>query len=375
MNCKFNLLSIDGGGIRGIIPAIILAEIEKRTNKRISELFDLIAGTSTGGLVALALNKPNPAQPNVALYTARDLVELYRNHGRRIFDEQESFLDDALEQAYDQFRHLLQNLPRPINLPEIDINSLRGSKFPSTGREEVLTEFLGETLIKEALKEVFITSYDTELRTPIFFTSNQQNQTEERRNFRKICDGYTMKQAAMATSAAPTYFAPYKVDTIATDSGYYSLIDGGVFANNPTSLATLEAIISHRKATKETLNLDEILVVSLGTGSLTRQYLYENIKDWGSLDWGRSLLGIVLDGQSESVACQLEQLLPDSEGDPKQYYRFQGLLNDANDDIDVTTSENIADLEKVARLIVQQRDRDLDRLCEQLVASQSKVKS
>jgi uncharacterized protein len=367
MNCKFNLLSIDGGGIRGIIPAIILVEIEKRTNKRISELFDLIAGTSTGGLVALALTKPNPGQPNVALYTAKDLVELYRNHGRHIFDEQESFLDDALEQAYNQFRNLLQNLPQGINLPEIDINSLRGPKFPSTGREEVLTEFLGETLIKKALKEVFITSYDTELRTPIFFTSNEQTQTEEKRNFRKICDGYTMKQAAMATSAAPTYFAPYKVNTIATDSGYYSLIDGGVFANNPTSLATLEAIISHKKATKETLKLDDILVVSLGTGSLTRQYPYENIKDWGCLDWGRSLMGIVLDGQSESVACQLEQLLPESEDELQRYYRFQGLLNDANDDIDVTTPENIADLEKVARLIVQQQDRDLDRLCAQLV--------
>jgi uncharacterized protein len=367
MNCKFNLLSIDGGGIRGIIPAIILVEIEKRTNKRIWELFDLIAGTSTGGLVALALTKPNPVQPNIAFYTAKDIVELYRNHGRRIFDEQESFLDDALEQAYNQFRSLLQNLPQAIELPEIDINSLRGPKFPSTGREEVLTEFLGETLIKEALKEVFITSYDTELRMPIFFTSNEQTQTEERRNFRKICAGYTMKQAAMATSAAPTYFAPYKVETIATDRGYYSLIDGGVFANNPTSLATLEAIISHKKATKETLKLDDILVVSLGTGSLTRQYPYENIKNWGSLDWGRSLMGIVLDGQSESVACQLEQLLPESEDEPQRYYRFQGLLNDANDDIDVTTPENIADLEKVARLIVQQQARDLDRLCAQLV--------
>lgn len=366
MPCKLKLLSIDGGGIRGIIPAIILAEIEKRTGKRVSELFDLIAGTSTGGLVTLGLTKPNPAKPTEAQYTAQQMVELYINYGSRIFDEQESALDEKLERAYQQLRTVLQRLPKNLQLPaDIDVNRLRDPKFPSTGRDEVLTQFLGNTAIKDALTEVFITSYDTELRTPIFFTSNRQAE-KIGGNFRKICEGLTMKQAAMATSAAPTYFEPYQISTTTTNSGYYSLVDGGVFASNPTSLGIMEAIISHKRDTKEVVGLDDILVVSLGTGSLTRVYPYEDIRGWGLISWATPILSIISDSQSESVACQLEQLLPEASGQPKQYYRFQGLLNDANDDLDDATEANIANLEQLGRQIIQQREQDLNQLCQQL---------
>src|ERR687894_1010021 len=80
----FKVLSIDGGGIRGIIPAMILAEIEDRTGKRIAEMFDLVAGTSTGGILALGLTKPG--QGGKAEYSAESLIELYETEGGRIFD-------------------------------------------------------------------------------------------------------------------------------------------------------------------------------------------------------------------------------------------------------------------------------------------------
>lgn len=366
MSYKLKLLSIDGGGIRGIIPAIILDKIEQRTGKRISQLFDLIAGSSTGGLLALGLTKPNLENPGEAQYTAQDLINLYKEQGQRIFTEEEKFIETALERANSQLRNLLKQLSLPFSLPEIDLNNLRGPKFTSRGRQEVLTQFLGNTPIQKALKEVFITSYDTELRTPIFFTNNELAE-KTGGNFRKICKDFTMTQAAMATSAAPTYFEPYQVPTTTTNSGYYSLVDGGVFANNPTSLAIMEAIISHKRATKETIGLDDILVVSLGTGSLTRIYRYQDIRGWGSLNWVLPLLNVVMDGQSESVSCQLEQLLPEANEVPKQYYRFQGLLNDCNDDIDDTSPPNISRLENLAQQIIQQRDTDLKELCEQLV--------
>ena len=76
MSNPIKILSIDGGGIRGIIPAIILAEIEERTEKRVADLFDLIAGTSTGGILALGLTKPN--EERKPQYAARDLVDLYK---------------------------------------------------------------------------------------------------------------------------------------------------------------------------------------------------------------------------------------------------------------------------------------------------------
>lgn len=128
----------------------------------------------------------------------------------------------------------------------------------------------------------------------------------------------------------------------------------------------MEAIISHKRDTKEVVGLDDILVVSLGTGSLTRVYPYEDIRGWGLISWATPILSIISDSQSESVACQLEQLLPEASGQPKQYYRFQGLLNDANDDLDDATEANIANLEQLGRQIIQQREQDLNQLCQQL---------
>lgn len=362
MTYKFKLLSIDGGGIRGIIPAKILAEVEKRTGKRIFELFDLIAGTSTGGILALGLAKPHPDKPNEARYTAQELVELYRNNGQQIFSKRpESALEKFAEQQ-------LSNVFKQFRLPNIDPDELVQSKYPADGREKVLTKYFGDTPIETALKDVLVTSYDTELRTPVFFIKSQD---EEKigENFRKICSGLTMKQAAMATSAAPTFFPPVKIPTTQkTDNGYYSLVDGGVFANNPTALAIMEAIISYRKRQKEKLNIDEILVVSMGTGSLIRKYPYDQAVNWGQLKWVQPVLDIALDGQSESVACQLEQLLPYAEDIPKQYYRFQGMLTKANDNMDDATPDNIKKLETLAELIIKERNKDLNELCEQLIA-------
>ena len=361
MAFKYKVLSIDGGGIRGVIPAKILTEIEKRTGKQTFEMFDLIAGTSTGGILAAGLTKPDPNKPNQAQYTAENLVELYRKNGARIFRRRpESFIDRVLEES-------LKNLLRLLKLPEIDPDDLVASKYPADGRQQVLQEYFQDTQITSALTEVLIPSYDTELRTPVFFTSNQKAE-KIGDNFRKIATGVTMQQAAMATSAAPTFFPPYKIPTShKTDNGYYSLVDGGVFANNPTTLAVMEAIVSYRKDRQEKLDIDEILVVSLGTGSLIRKYPYTQVQNWGQLKWIQPLINITLDGNSESVACQLEQLLPYASDRPKQYYRFQQLLNKPNDNIDDTRPENIQRLEELAQQIINQRNADLDELCGQLL--------
>lgn len=361
MPYKFKILSIDGGGIRGIIPAMILAKIEQHTGKQIFELFDLIAGTSTGGILALGLTKPNPEQPEEAKYTANDLLDLYKNEGKHIFCQ--SGILKSVDHLADQ---MLKPIGYQLRLRPDAFEDLFRPKYSSEAREQILTNFLGGTPVKKALKEVLIPSYDTELRMPIFFTSRNEKENLDG-NFRKICTGFTMKQAAMATSAAPTYFPPYKVDTVHhTDCGYYSLVDGGVFANNPTSLAIMEVIIDSKKAGRK-LDLDDILVVSLGTGSLTRKYLYDEAKNWGEIQWALPTLDIILDGQSESVDCQLAQLLPKAHNIPKQYYRFQAQLNHANDAIDDASDKNIAQLEELAKLIIEEQEQDLQELCDQLL--------
>ncbi len=345
-NFKRKILSIDGGGIRGIIPAIVLNYIEERTGKRIATMFDFIAGTSTGGILALGLTKRNSDssinyEPE---YTAAELVNFYRRYGQKIFNEYVPGRADDLVQ--------------PKHNPQ--------------GKQEVLEELLGKAKVEDALREIFITSYDIEMRTPVFFTSNPNAEEIESFNSRKLCMGVKMIEAAMATSAAPTFFPPFKLEAgynHHTDEGYYALVDGGVFANNPSSLAMMEAMISYKKKSDkdEELQRTDTLVVSLGTGSLTKKYKYRDAKNWGQIKWALPLLNVVLDGQSESVAYQLQQLMM-NKGDNRNYYRFQVPLSSDNghDLMDNASPCNIDHLEKLGEKLIEHTKKDLDQLCKLL---------
>ncbi|MEG4213145.1 patatin-like phospholipase family protein [Microcoleus sp. S13_B4] len=347
MGTKFKrrILSIDGGGIRGIIPAIVLNYIEERTGKRIATMFDFIAGTSTGGILALGLTRKNSDSSinNEPEYTAAELVNFYRKYGSKIFNEYiPTSFDDLLQ---------------PRHNPK--------------GKQEVLKDLLGEAKVEDALREIFIPSYDIELRAPIFFTSNRDAEEIESIHSRKVCSGFKMFEAAMATSAAPTFFPPYQLETgHTTDEGYYALVDGGVFANNPSLLAMMEAMISYKNKTREELHRKDTLVVSLGTGSVTRRYKYRDAKNWGQIKWALPLLNVVLDGQSESVAFQLQQLMV-TKGDKennRNYYRFQLQLSseNAHDQMDNASPSNIDHLEERGEKLIEHCKKDLDELCKLL---------
>lgn len=353
MSFKRTVLSIDGGGIRGIIPAVILAEIENQTGKPICKLFDLIAGTSTGGILTLGLTKPDPNNRDKPRYKATDLVDMYMKRGKDIFKEE--FVGKALGG--------LDDILRP--------------KYPSQGREKVLKEYFGDTLLKDALTSIFLTSYDIEKRIQVFFISNSDFQRETGDSFRKLCEGYKMREAAMATSAAPVYFQPYKLANNNKDKQasepYYALVDGGLFANNPTSLAVIEALIYNQRdpanPSQEPLKLEEILVVSLGTGSLMRKYAYDKAANWGLIKWVEPLINITMDGGSETAGYQLYQLLRST---PQQYYRFQKDLTEATgakDDMDTTDEENLKNLKKVGEDIV--KSPMFPRLCKVLMSIKS----
>jgi patatin-like phospholipase/acyl hydrolase len=345
MGTKFKrrILSIDGGGIRGIIPAMVLNYIEERTGKRIATMFDFIAGTSTGGILALGLTKKNSdssinKEPE---YTAAELVNFYGKYGQKIFNQ------NNLPGSWD-------DLVQPKHDPQ--------------GKEEVLKALLGEAKVEDALREIFIPSYDIELRAPIFFTSNRAAEQPDSFDSRRICRGFTMFEAAMATSAAPTFFPPYKLETgHHTDEGYYALVDGGVFANNPSSLAMMEAMISYKRKTGEELNRKDMLVVSLGTGSLTKKYKYRDVKNWGQIKWALPLLNVVFDGQSESVAFQLNQLMV-TEGENRNYYRFQLQVSSDNghDQMDNASPSNIEHLEDRGKKLIEHRQESLEKLCKLL---------
>lgn len=315
-------LSLDGGGIRGIIPAMVLAEIEKRTRKPVSELFDLIAGTSTGGLLALGLTKPGPG--GGPEYTAADMVRLYENCGREIFSR--------------SCRHRVASL-----------GFLADSKYPPDGMRKVYARYFGAARLKEALCDVLLTAYEIELRTPFFFRSSRAREIPEY--------DYTMQDVAFAATAAPTYFSPYKID-IEGGSRYYALIDGGVYANNPGMCLYAEA--------RNTRPGKDMLMVSLGTGQQKTVFPYAEAEKWGLAGWARPLMNIVFDGVSDTVDYQLRLLLPASIHDGPRYYRLQPQMRQESQ-LDDVSPENIKRLKMIARKLIEHYSTSLDRMCHQLL--------
>lgn len=340
------ILSIDGGGIRGLIPAMLLAEIEKRTERRIADLFDLIAGTSTGGIIALGLVKPD--ENDEPEFTAADLVELYETEGPNIFSRSRSHR--LLARLGDFFRN------------PVELENMFEEKYVSAGLEQVLKERFGETTIGDAVTEVLITSYGIETRKPWFFTKWKASGENAR-------PGYDLEmwRVARATSAAPTYFEPLEWnEPAATNSEppwdrpeHDALIDGGVFANNPAMCAWAEAT----KLWGEKHQPPQGYIVSLGTGEQNRAIPYAKAKGWGVANWAPRIVDVVFDGVSDTVDHQLATICP-----PERYHRFQIELDFANDDMDNITSKNIADLKEEARRLLKGRHRDFDGMCGQLAS-------
>jgi hypothetical protein len=329
----FRILTIDGGGIRGIIPALVLAEIERRTGKRICELFDLIAGTSTGGILALGLTKPKPDGARAPQYTARDMAKLYENEGHRIFSS--------------SLLHRIFSLGGTLD-----------TKYSSGPIEDVLADYFGDAMLSEALTRVLIPSYEIELRSAFFFKSHKATGETLAADEKREDYDFLMRDVARATSAAPTYFEPELIDR---ERNAFALIDGGTYANNPTMCAVAEAICS----TKFNKRLENVFVVSLGTGEQTRPLNYQSVKNWGLLSWAQPILSVVFHGVSDTVNYQTNLIL-NVAGKPKHHYRLQTKLEGDIFKLDDTRPGTIRALKGLANDLIEKHDRDIDDICRTL---------
>lgn len=140
---------------------------------------------------------------------------------------------------------------------------------------------------------------------------------------------------------------------------HFTLIDGGVYANNPAAL--VEARTTHPEASG-------FLVVSLWTGSLRHSLRYDAARNWGVAKLGRPLLSVVFDGASSPVDYQMRQLMPDVPREPKHYYRFQTRLERQQRSLDNTCAANIKALKALANNLIEKQSVDLDELCGALLS-------
>lgn len=317
----FRVLAIDGGGIRGVIPAVLLSHLETVTGKPTAELFDLIVGTSTGGIIAMALS--SPADNGGPRYSAGDVLGLYADHGREIF--QRSFWKGV-----------------------VSVAGTLDERYDAAPLERLLKRYLGDVTLADCLTPVVAASYDIERREPYFFKTRKARRAKDRNHY--------LRDAARATSAAPTYFEPAVTRSLAAKGTRRVLIDGGVFVNNPAMSAFSEACAMGAAP-------GEIVLASLGTGIATRPIPYRDAKDWGTLNWARPIISVMMDGQADAAGYHLRLLLPDvTRPDEQRYFRFDRALTLALDDLDAASAGNIRNLEQEAGRILEDQAEELHRL-------------
>ncbi|MER2133923.1 MAG: patatin-like phospholipase family protein [Arthrobacter sp.] len=217
------VLSIDGGGIRGIMPATWLMALEEQTGKPVAELFDLVVGTSTGGILALGLTS---ASADGKPHSAAELRSLYVDHGAEIF-------------------------------PGTGTAGTEGStgtqaRYPAEPLRRLLNGFFGAMPLSAALKPVAVVTVDIRNLSGLLFSGGGLGQDP-------LGDA-PMQLAALATSSAPTYFDP--VPYTGPDGVERLLVDGGLAANDPAFVGFAIAVVQQRTARQG----EEILLVSMGTG-------------------------------------------------------------------------------------------------------------
>ena len=346
-NDRFRILSVDGGGMRGLIPARVIENLEQRLqaqagpDARVVDYFHMFAGTSTGGLVALSLTVPAESAGGRPRIDASELANLYTTDGEKIFH-----------------RSLWQRLRT--------LWGFIGPKYTLGPLEEAVKRNLGaEAKLADALRELVVVAYDMTDREPYFFKRWPAREDEAR--------NYPLVDAALSTAAAPTYFPSHEVDR-------HALVDGGVFAANPTLAAVVEAL-KRRLEEPSRLSTDDLLAVSIGTGLHETHYTQAEVGGWGTLGWvlpkdgEPPILATVLGGASDGVDHWTHTLLNEPPpphvtreeiGRGPRFYRLQ---IDLDPPIPMDKPEELPALEDAARRLIADHDDELAEIAGRLLTA------
>lgn len=317
MDKTVKILSIDGGGIRGVLPATFLSVLEEKLQEisgnkylHLAECFDMIAGTSTGGLLTCMYLTPDDANALVPKYTARQALEFYFGYGDSAFapNEQGGF-----------------------------------HKYSPAGLEAGLNKFFGNLKLSQLIKPCCITAYDMIHCEPYFFYSHRAI-SDPRAN-------YYVKDIARATSALPGIFPPATISSLAGRKRTF--IDGSIFAYNPALLAYIRA---------KTIfpNTENFLLFSLGTGLSATAYTPAQLEDTSEKNWARLLADIAFSAHSDMVHYQLEEIFRNKRG--SKYIRLQPSLQGLNREMDNVSAENVQALYNAGLEFVSSNEKTITEL-------------
>ncbi|KAL5054088.1 hypothetical protein RYX36_034770 [Vicia faba] len=248
------ILSIDGGGVRGIIPVTILEFLESELQKldgesaRLADYFDVMTGTNTGGLVTAMLTAPDDKQR--PLYSAKDIKSFFLEHSSKIFPQ----CSGLLGSVWKMFR------------------SESGPKYDGKYLHSIVREKLGKIRLHETLTNIIIPAFDVKTMHTVFFSSYLVERTP-------YLDA-RLSDVCIAASATPTYLPPYHFKNHDRE---FNLIDACTYANNPTLIAIYEVTNHNQNIDFYSIKPKEssgFLIISLGTGSSQNQQNKVDLLDW-----------------------------------------------------------------------------------------------
>ncbi|KAM1940190.1 hypothetical protein ACFX13_027926 [Malus domestica] len=332
------VLSIDGGGIKGLIPSTLLAFLESKLqdldgpDARIADYFNTIAGTSTGGLITTMLTAPN--KDNRPMYQAKDLTTFYLDHCPKIFPQNRG-------------KNLLTSIKSLVG-------AVMGPKYDGKYLRTLLSGLLGDLTLKDTLTNVLIPSFDIKYLQPVVFsTIDAKDHPLKNAKLSDTC---------VSTSAAPTYHPAHYFD-VKDDEGRtrtFDLVDGGVAANNPTMMAISHINREMLRKGSDPMDAKRLLVLSLGTGTakFEEKYNAATASKWGLINWvlhngNTPLVDIFSDASSDMVDIHVSTLFQCIHA-KHNYLRIQDdSLTGDEASVDIATEKNLMRLIEIGNALLK----------------------
>jgi len=329
---RTRILSIDGGGIKGIVPAVVLLHLEKllkdlsnNPNSRIHDYFDLFSGASTGAIIIAGLLSPD--NNNRPKYSSKEILDLYLENGQIIFNS--SFFQE------------IKSVSGIVNV-----------KYDPDGLESVLEKYFGKSQLKDLLKPSLIPVYDLS-RGKNYFFRQQKALTSPRHNF-------YVKDLLRGATSALSYFPPAQISTV-NDQEHRCFIDGGVFANNPALSAYAEF-----RYHNSNLHAKDTMMLSLGTGRKTTNLDCEVTANWGAAEW--LYQGSYL--TSNAIASASDYQLNAVYDNKPNYLRLDASFDDEqSSSMDNTDKDYLDYLISLGESIVRDKQSEIHAFAEELISN------
>ncbi|WDM85555.1 patatin-like phospholipase family protein [Ehrlichia sp. JZT12] len=303
------ILSVDGGGVRGIIAGTVLEAIEKKINKPLCKIFDLIAGSSVGSVIGAAFSLKNAN--GTPKYSASDILNLMCRYSSKIFSGAGMF---------------------PLII---------GPKFSDKNLNGVLKDVFGDVTMKDLMSNFIVPSYDLCSNDTVMF----RNWIDKYRDIK-------VRDIVRGAVAAPTYFTPQK---IMIEDEKNLLIDSSIVCNNPIMAAYAAAQVLYPE--------EKIYCLSVGCGTVNKNF--SNLKN-SLLYWSERIIFVIIDAGLDAVDYQMDRLI--NKGD--MYCRISGNIVYSTCDFSDASAGNIQNVKKDAQKILQDNQKKIDEFCKMILSDE-----